>query len=163
MSDPELQRSTYELTLDAWKFLRSPGGDPRVLYSLAKELKHRSRFGLARRLIERAREDRERKIDSPLLSLELLLLQPGLQRRREAEAGLNQATLGSLSQQARNRTAKQRIKRIQKDRLTSAGFTGEHREPLAEIQLEMLDQRNVVEAQSRQHHQLPDRTDVRIR
>ena len=71
MSDPRMKKGDQELMEEVWKILRSPGGDPEKLRKLATKLKDKSRFGLARRLLERAREDHEEKIDSPELSLRL--------------------------------------------------------------------------------------------
>ncbi|MDH3442076.1 MAG: hypothetical protein OEM63_15055, partial [Gammaproteobacteria bacterium] len=71
MSDPRLDKIDRDFVEEAWKILRSDGGDPASLLVLARELVRKSRFGLARRLLERAREDRDQKIDSPELSLVL--------------------------------------------------------------------------------------------
>ena len=89
--------------------------------------------------------------DLPLLGLQLLLLKPGRQRRREVEAGLDGPALRPLAQQPRARAPQQRIERIQQDRLARAGFTSEHRETTAEFQLQPLDQSDVFEAQSSEH------------
>jgi len=90
-----------------------------------------------------------------LLQVQLLLLQPALQGRRQAETGLNHAALGAPAQQASARTAlgptQQGIEGIQQDRFTGTGLAGEHGEALAEAQLQPLDQGDVAEAQSSQH------------
>lgn len=70
MTDPRTIDIDNQLRERAWKILRSPGGDPEELLELALQLRGRSRFGLARRLLERAREDQDR-ITDPSLSLEL--------------------------------------------------------------------------------------------
>ena len=69
MSDPKLKNKDQQLIEEAWKILRKPGGDPQTLYEHAMELKKGSRFGLSRRLLERAREDRDRLIEDPAFSL----------------------------------------------------------------------------------------------
>jgi predicted acylesterase/phospholipase RssA len=69
MSDPKLKDKDRQLVEKTWKILRKPGGDPQALYELAIDLKNGSRFGMARRLLERAREDRDRQIESPAFSL----------------------------------------------------------------------------------------------
>jgi hypothetical protein len=46
------------------------------------------------------------------------------------------------------RSAKQSVESIQQDGFTGAGFTGEHRESAAEIELQLLNQRDVLKAQS---------------
>ncbi len=71
MSDPKTESTSHTLEQEAWKILRGAGGDPKVLKDTAESLKDDSRFGLARRILQRAREDAEGKIDSPQLSLEL--------------------------------------------------------------------------------------------
>ena len=96
--------------------------------------------------------------DLGLLGRELLLLQPGLQRRSERETGFDQAAIVALAQQAAgrapSRAAEQGIQGIQQDRLAGAGFPGEHREATAEIELQLLDQGNVVKAQTGEHRRI---------
>ena len=83
----------------------------------------------------------------------MLLLQPALQGRRQAETGLNPAPLLALAQQPGAcrplGTTQQGIKGIEQDRLAGTGFAGEHREPATEAELQALDQGNVFKAQTR--------------
>ena len=94
-----------------------------------------------------------------VVSLQLLLRQPGDQGRREREAGLNHAALAAAPQQARRRTAlhppQQGIQRIEQDRFARTGFPGEHRESPAKRQLQTFDQGNVFEPQTREHGGCP--------
>lgn len=71
MSDTQREKRKKELIQSAWKTLRGSGGDPEKLLKDAKELADFSKFGLARRLLQRARKDRDQKIDNPDLSLKL--------------------------------------------------------------------------------------------
>ena len=90
-----------------------------------------------------------------VIGLQLLLLQPCLQRRRQAERGFNQAAAGPLAQQPRTRrggrTAEQGIEGIEQQRLAGSGLAGKHRETSAELQLQPLNQGDVLEAQSGEH------------
>ena len=90
-----------------------------------------------------------------ILNFQLLLLQPGQQWRREAEAGFDCAALSAAAQQpgagAALGTAQQGIEGVKQDRLTGTRLTGQHREALAETELQPLNQGNVAEAQSREH------------
>ena len=96
-----------------------------------------------------------RKQQFALLNLQLLLLQPGLQRGRKAEAGLDRAALSAAPQQPGAGAAlgptQKGIEGIKQDRFTCSRLTGQHRESLAEAELQPLDQGDVAEAQSREH------------
>ena len=94
--------------------------------------------------------------DLTLLGLQLLLLQPRLQRWRQAETGLDQTAPGPLPQQAgpggrTGATGQQRIESVQQQRLTGARFTGEHGEARRERELQPLDQGDVLQRQAREH------------
>ena len=96
-----------------------------------------------------------------VVGLQLLLLEPLQQGWGEAETGLDHATLRPLAQQAGAGSPQQRIERVQQDRLAGAGFTSEHRESAAELQLQPLNQSDVLEAQAGEHRQAgvgPDRS-----
>jgi predicted acylesterase/phospholipase RssA len=64
MDDPN------NLIEQAWRMLRAPGGDPAALLKLAERLKSCNRFGVARRLLQRALEDQSVKL-APALRLKI--------------------------------------------------------------------------------------------
>ena len=90
-----------------------------------------------------------------LFQLKVLLGQPALQGRRQAETGFDPAALLALAQQPGARrplgAPQQGIEGIEQNRLARTGFPGEHREAPAESELQALNQGNVFKAQTRQH------------
>ena len=90
-----------------------------------------------------------------LLQLKVLLRQPALQGRRQAETGFNPTPLLALAQQPGARrplgAPQQGIEGIEQNRFTSTSFPGEHREASAESELQALNQGDVFKAQTRQH------------